>query len=526
MFNVNGSDRLGGSNGSRSRSGTWIERMARRLGGAVSEMLRIGSEVAHRILRMPWPQGPVLNGEVVARKLGVRNLARRDAGREYPSADATSAPEILQLVHAACERLTRRRSDVRNRFLRRAALRVEELDLADPAPTMDSIVRHFDDVDADALVREAALKLREARAESRSARIALRVIRDVHGLIRHARRPLPRLVTFALLVFVGLFEAFLNGQYLMDASPWGLVAGMLYAGGFAFANVGLSLWCGHLFGRWTFVRPVGVRTFLGWLAIAGFTAIAVTAHVTFVAFRTAAHAASDFSVAVSGAPALLRDDPMFWLNDVGAMTLLAIGITISVASFLKGLFAFGDPVPGYYEATRRLDDALGAEQAILDDAREAIDFAEEAACEDIIAGESAIDEALCQARSLDGRIATALAEQDREDRVHSDAVRQALAIYWAAQRELRDGISPLPTWIDEPVEVDRIDYGIDGSTLLARARAVEANLVRLRDARHASEALQQLADAARQAQQRLNDLLGPSDGDGDAAEPPQLTVVR
>lgn len=474
----------------------------------VAQAVRV---LARRALRLPRQPGPRLDGAALVATLKLLRQAEEDALHERPATDSRSFPALMDAIFREAGRRTRQRSAVHVACFNQIRQAMERLHVADPERRVLDAVDDFEAVAVEEILLAAHEEQSRLAREARRAEIGLNVFQSHHRISRPVKYPRPFMLSVALAAIAVVGEALVNGQFLKDASPSGLLAGWLYAGGFAAGNVTLSSIAGATFARWSLLRPVGLRTVLGWTGLVGFTGFIFTAHSLFVAFRTIAEQSRDFAIAASEASGLLVSDPLFWLNDLGASSLMVVGLAISAASVWKAMYAFSDPFPGYLAAHTRVDDARSALDEMIGSTRDDIDAGAEAVGEEIDSVEARIDDAIDKCLRLRATLAQARASRDEEHGVYEEAINQALAIYWTAQREFRQGLSPLPDWVWDRVEVPEIEYGVDPDDLEARIGALEAHLRSLRDRNLPAMARARLAGATRQAHRRLNAKLADID---------------
>ena len=493
-----------------SRVSSLLRRWRRWLGGGWLERLRPWR---------PWravphsrrcPRNRELDPAWIVSRYSIAERARQDALLERPSAEATERPSLEHEIRNMLEEQGRVRHGRRRAAVQIAARRLHDLDRADPEPLMQKEIERFETVEARDVLHRATDRITSAHQIYRQVCITLRGFQTRHRLARPAREPNPILVTLLLVVSAVLVEAFVNGHFLQDASAFGMLMGWVYAGGFALVNVGVSLAAGFLALRRLTVRPKDWRTLLAMTGLVVYAASALSAHGLFVAFRHSAQEAGDFTEALTAAPALLAADPLFWTSDISAMTLLGIGLLISILGCLEGVYAFSDPHPGYLALSRRKARAAAALHAAVDEARDEIDDAHAEAEDHVIELAGDLRAALAGTELLRAEVEEQVAEHMADRLQLAKVLSEVMAVYWSEQRAVRGEISPLPAWADEPVSPIEMEADLGPEAVLQRAGEIETRLTSIIGRRPETRLLERLATAQLASHAQLSELFDPS----------------
>ncbi|SFF42267.1 hypothetical protein SAMN05216566_11275 [Aureimonas phyllosphaerae] len=185
--------------------------------------------------------------------------------------------------------------------------------------------------------------LREAENEHDAFRRKHRLERtaQVKGGAWHAMK-------WALLAFLLLIEAVLNGSFLSVGNEQGLLGGVTEALSFAFLNIGAAFMLARLAGQLSH-RSI-LRKVVGLASGVAYVALAVALNLALAHYR-------EIKTTVdSGAGRLvmdrLRSDPA-GLADFNSWVFFGIGILFSVIAFADSL-SMTDPYPGFAGVQKRL----------------------------------------------------------------------------------------------------------------------------------------------------------------------------
>jgi hypothetical protein len=174
---------------------------------------------------------------------------------------------------------------------------------------------------------------------------------------------------WALILFLFVVEAGLNGTFLAKGSEQGLVGGFSEAITFALLNIGVALLLA-LFGAVQLNHRSWLRKLFGLVAVIAFVAFALSLNLALAHYREVAG-----TVLEGGGQqvvARLRSAPLE-IADLQSWILFGMGTLFAVIAFLDGLWMY-DPYPGYAPLEQRLiskrDAYIATRADLIDELRE------------------------------------------------------------------------------------------------------------------------------------------------------------
>ncbi|HEY9788370.1 MAG TPA: hypothetical protein V6D17_23475 [Candidatus Obscuribacterales bacterium] len=192
----------------------------------------------------------------------------------------------------------------------------------------------------------------QLRQDVKAIKAEYEQFRKDHGLSRMAHFPTSLKWHVAIICFLVLIEAILNGFLLARGLEFGLLGGVVYAFIIASFNVAFGL----VAGRFAFTNVVHRRSAR---RVAAFVGLSVWICVALlfnlgVAHYRAALGGDNPEQAEKTAISQLADRPLY-LPEVSGWLLLFLGISFSVLAAVDG-WKMDDPYPGYGHLTRKLNE--------------------------------------------------------------------------------------------------------------------------------------------------------------------------
>ncbi len=216
--------------------------------------------------------------------------------------------------------------------------------------------------------------LHAKRTDLREATKELEKFRTKHRLERVARLQEGSWHWFkvSLVVFLFVFETYLNGIFLAKGSDQGFLGGVTEAFAFSSLNIGVALLCAIFCARQVTHRNFA-RKLVGAVSIMAYVCFAFALNLLLAHYREISGSFIDGAgrVAISR----LWQNP-FGLSEVQSWMLFMVGLLFSVVAFIDGWY-FLDPYPGYAgvekRRRKRRDDYTGTKTDLIDRLKEVRD---------------------------------------------------------------------------------------------------------------------------------------------------------
>jgi uncharacterized membrane-anchored protein YhcB (DUF1043 family) len=458
---------------------------------------------------------PSIDNLQLARELRLEEQGQKRGAANQPPADAKVLdPVEIEAISAIEER---RRKGLENFEQNRsvyAARLTRTAGIAQEIKTSAGRARN-DFGTATQKWRNSIVSARERLNETYSYR---KTFREQHGLVRPAKQfnGWANVVLLAAILIV--VEAGMNSYLFAKGNEFGLLGGGIAALLFSLVNVTACLMLGY-FAHNSNHRNPGWKLF-GIFLILFWIVFAATINLGIAHFRDGLEAGVAWTEAASGAIRKLLNSPLD-LGTIESWLLMAIGLIISVVSFLKGWFT-DDPYPEYGALERSLEDARLEYEGRLQDALAELQQVRDQAIEEFTETNELVKEAVSEAidalyghTTLSQHLGTFLDQCDL-------AAAQLLAIYrdanWSARTEpapqtFNEGHT-FRTFVPAPVQ--------EGLKDTAQAEAMKVDQI-------ITEETQRLFDLFDEARREFMDLDIAQSGSGrpaPGAEQPVLRAVR
>ena len=296
---------------------------------------------------------PPLDPVQIKDELDLERRGQERGARDEPAFDTRAFDEVESEIVTLVERHRESAGNILHDHLSTYAERLNSLDL-DGAATNIAI-------EARTVLSEFSTELSHGADRGYAARRRfVELDRHVEKFKRDARLdrpahyPTSRVLHFGILLAMLLIEAVLNGIFLGEMHPLGLLGGFTEAIVIAIGNVGIGAVTGYAVLPQLGHRRIW-RKLLGVLGLAGFVVTVLVLNLSFAHYRDA-FAAGNFDTATTAAFQAFWTNPL-GIVDIKSWLLFLIGVVFAVVALIDG-FKMDDPYPGYGPLDRRLNKAL------------------------------------------------------------------------------------------------------------------------------------------------------------------------
>ncbi|TPI62525.1 nicotinamide mononucleotide transporter [Mesorhizobium sp. B3-1-3] len=295
---------------------------------------------------------PSLNVDKIASDMGLVDLGSARGGQDQPSSSSKVFDEI---EHSVVERVQDEKKAAHQTLedqLHLLSGRIANLGFEEQFGLLQQITTSsLSDFKGEIAVGLDTLHAR--RTDLHEATKELIDFRKKHRLERVARlqKGTSHFLRVALLVFLFLFETYVNGSFLAKGNDQGFLGGATEAFAFSFVNIGSALILAIFCVRLVTHRSFTVKLF-GIGSILLYAVIALGINLLLAHYREVSGTLADGAGSI--AIQRMRHNPL-GLEEVRSWMLFLVGLIFSIIAFIDGWFVL-DPYPGYAGAEKRRRD--------------------------------------------------------------------------------------------------------------------------------------------------------------------------